>query len=356
MQTEKTWIKTLCNAFALPETEWLPPAVTDMLSYLLADPSQFLEGDILYLMVEEQMTYAQLLTILSNKGEIIAEKPVIMQNSANSLAEDVSCFWQEQLVPYAAEYGLYNDGAWNVDQILLKAADDHIDLVRNILDQAMVPVSFIPAVDQQETSNKFTAGNHARQVFHSVLIICPKHFYIEKKSAVLAPSPLEPIPFASENLILNINQRCKIFSFPADSEYNLSDDKKSLQCKIYEQDYIDRKPSMAAGLYLSLEHNSQLQDADKVIELYLNLACNCLEVAIVTPDAALADREDVLQDWQKQQQLGYDLINHLPFIEPQLIADYGQFLKTTQPLISQDISKAVYFRAVTLLNILCSKK
>jgi hypothetical protein len=94
-----------------------------MLSYLLADPARFLEGDILYIRADEHVTSAQLLTILLNTGEIIAEKPVIMQNSASSLAEDVSCFWQEQLIPYAAEYGLYKDGVWNLDQILLKAAE-----------------------------------------------------------------------------------------------------------------------------------------------------------------------------------------------------------------------------------------
>lgn len=356
MQTEKTWIKTLCNAFKLPEAEWLPPAVTDMLSYLLAAPARFLEGDILYIRAEEQVTSAQLLTILLNKGEIIAEKPVIMQNSASSLAEDVSCFWQEQLIPYAAEYGLYKDGVWNLDQILLKAADDDIDLIKSIIDQAKIPVSVIPAINQLEISNKLPAGYHARQVFNSVLIIYPKHFYIEKKPAISDQPSLELIPFASENLVLNINQRCKIFSFPADSEYNLADDKNFLRCKIYEQDYIDRKPSISADPYLSMEHNSQLQDTDMVVEIYLNLSSNCLEVDIVIPDATSPGREDVLQDWKEQQQIGYDLINHLPFIEPRLIADYGQYLKAAEPLSDQNISKAVYFRAVTLLNILCSKK
>lgn len=353
MYTNKTRIKTLCKAFALPETSWLPQAVMDLLVYLLTHPSSFMEGDILYLNCQEETTYAQLLTILADKGEIIVERPLIIDNSGCLLAGGVSLWEHKKLVSYAAEYGLYNNEAWNLNWILLKAGRSS-DQIEKIIEPSPQPITVMTIADETVISAKIAAGNDTRQAFNAILLIYPRHLFIEKISADPEVRQLERIPFASENLVLDITQRCKIFSFSANSEYNLADDKNLLLCRIYEQNFIDSEADQRENPLLSLEHQSHLGDRDTVVELYLNLPHNCLEIAYASNQADSTD--NLLQDWQQQQQAGYELISSLPFVDSRLIADYGHHLKREDLYLPQNISKTVYYKALTLLNILCAKK
>jgi len=360
MYSEKDWVKTLCNAFELPVVNWLPPSIADLLTHLLVNPSREIEGDVLFLMIEEDMTTAQLLAVLPGRGEIIAEYPVVFQHSTRSFTDNLTFFLQEKLVPYAADHGVYDNGSWSLKHVLLKTADNCTNDVKAIIDKYLGDVSVITVDKNPQTIiNELPASIHTRNIFNSVLMIYPKHFYIEKSGPGSAISQLELIPYASENFVLNINQRYKIFSFATDSEYNLADSSKNLlRVKLYEKNFIDSKSEIAAEPNLILEHVHKLNNNDNVINIYLNLPLKCLEVDYTYGNSSSATHDDVLQDLQKQQQAGYDFISGLHLIDPQIISDYDQHLKHGQNeiLSSHYISQTVYYKALTLLSVLSAKK
>lgn len=350
MYKPETKSNTTGPAFPLPGDDRLPPGITGLLSYLQANPAQSLAGDILFLQIKERYTLIQLLTLLPARNEIIAERPLVMTNGIN-IPADHGLFQREELVDYGLRHGIYLDGIWNINYILLDAARDlSLSLMKNLPQD----IPFMTINDNQSDNPVISADKHEGHIFEKILMIHPQHFYIEKNSRDGAASFLEPIPFASENLVLDISRRYKIFSFPA-AEYNLADDDHSLWFKIYKQSFKDSSWEIESNPLLVLEYKKDITPDDAIIDIYLNLPSHSLEIGFSGNSTMAAEADNMLQDWQRQRQIGYDKITDLPFIAPQLRADYQQHLEDDQQEVP-DISKSVYYKALTLLNILCAKK
>lgn len=350
MHKHETKSNTTGTVFPLPGADSFPPGIAGLSAYLQADPSESLAGDILFLQIKEEYTLIQLLTLLPARNEIIAERPLVMAHDINT-PENHGFFQREELVNYGSRHGIYLDGAWNINQVLLDADGD---LSMSLMKDMPADIKLMAITDKQSDNPVISTANHAGHIFKRILKIHPQHFYIGKKSRDGKARFLEPIPFASENLVLDISRRYKIFSFPA-AEYNLADDDQSLWIKIYKQSFKDSTWEIESNPILVLEYKKDIIPDEAVIDIYLNLPSPALEIGFSGNSTMAADADNMLQDWQRQRQIGYDKITDLPFIAPQLRADYQQHLEGDQQGVP-DISKSVYYQALTLLNILCAKK
>ena len=351
MDTTKNRIKNLCHTFSLPETDWLPAGVVELLTYLQSDPSAAMKGDVLYLQVGARSVFVQLLTLFPERKEIIAERPlVIALDSVFDLGSDL--FQHGKLLSYAAGHGIYADGMWDINEILLNAPDN---LNREMIADLPDGINITTIIDEQELPPAVSPAGHDGRIFKNILAIWPKLYFIETASGGAEAKQLELIPFASENLVLDVSQRHKIFSFPAGGKYNLADDDQSLLIRIYEQSFKDSDLEMNQDPSLVLEYESKLDHIDAVIELCFDFPTQSLELEFSTTSSS-SHTHYMLREWQNQIQVGYDTVKVFPFIDAQLLIDYGQHLERGRPHKLPDINKTVYYKALTLLNILCFEK
>ena len=360
MNSQQDLIKYLCNVFKLTEIEWLPSSVVALLLYLLENPSSSVDGDILFLNIEKQKTSAQLLTIIAAKGEIIVEKPVVFFHEDKKFPEhNLSLFLEKEIIPYATELGIYNDELLNINLVILLDDEEQIIDVNELTNSFWGAVPIITPYKSPDTFIKeLSVENYSGQTFNSVLLIYPKHFYIEKKRTDSLGSKLELIPFATDSFALNINQRYKIFSFTADSEYNLAEEKNLLRVKVYEKHFSNIPPAATSDPQLILDQTGQTNCNQTIINIYLNLALDCLEVDYSNAYPALSAPDDIRQELQKRHQIGYDFIRDNQLADPHFISDFGLHLQqgVNMPVSSQYISKTVYFKALALLSLLSGKK
>ncbi len=357
MNSQQDLIKYLCNVFKLTEIEWLPSSVVALLLYLLENPSSSVDGDILFLNIEKQKTSAQLLTIIAAKGEIIVEKPVFFSHDDKKF--NISLFLEKDIIPYATELGIYHDELLSINLVLLLDEEEQIIDVNELTNSFWGAVPIITPYKSPDTFIKeLSIENYSGQTFNSVLLIYPKHFYIEKKRTGPLDSKLELIPFATESFALKINQRYKIFSFTADSEYNLTEEKNLLRVKLYEKHFSNIVPAETSEPQLILDQIGETNCNQNIINIYLNLALDCLEVDYSDAYPALSAPDDIRQELQERHQIGYDFIRDNQLADPRFISDYGLHLQQgyNMPVSSQYINKGVYFKALALLSLLSGKK
>ena len=323
-----------------------------LLTYLQARPSVSMAGDILYIQAKEKAIFIQLLTLLHERKELIAEKPLVIATDSGS-HQLQGLFRRKELLSYAAQHGIYADGLWNVNEILLNAPRD---LNQEIIIGPPQGITITTITDGRTNAPAISVDNPGRQVFEKILMIYPKHFYIEIIPQGAETRPLELIPFATENLVLDLTRRYKIFSFSANGKYNLAGEDQSLSVKIYEQSFKGSSLEMDPEPSLVLDCERKLDHLDTIVELYFSPSSHSLELELTPNDTFSHHTHNVLWEWQRQRQIGYDVITDFTFIDPQLLIDYGQHLNLEGRNKIPDISKTVYYKALTLLNILCAEK
>ena len=202
------------------------------------------------------------------------------------------------------------------------------------------------------------AKKYCGQIFPSISMVYPWHFYIEKKGRDSAQAQMDLIPFDTDSLALDLSQRYKIFSFAADSKYNLADSENCLQIRVYRKFSAGGLPQESITPELFCDQKMEISSPQSLINLYINLPCKRLEVDYADPGAGLYAAGHTLMDLQKQQESGYDFIRENQLGDSQLLSDFGLHLEQLQnmPVSSQVVSKTVYFRALLLLSVLTGKK
>ncbi|NLB52849.1 MAG: hypothetical protein GX808_07910 [Syntrophomonadaceae bacterium] len=343
MNSESELTKALCAAFKLNRVEWLPASVRTLLFYLLENPSSLVDGNILFININKQKINVQLLSIITGKGEIIAEKQETFPY------DEVSCL-PEKLMSYAVELGIYKKGLWDIDFILLVTDEEKDDFIDKLMTKSWNTMPILSISDKLQTKLQELTDRYSGPTFNSVLVVYPRRFYIEKAGTETETTQLEFIPFASDLLAMNITQRYKIFSFAAKSQYNLSWRDDLLRIKIYEKPIDSTNDN--SDLKLVLEETREI-NKNHLINIYLNLPRKRLEV-----DCSLLSASDnILQELHKSQQSGYDFIKESQLLNTQLISDFDQHLKHQNiPDSSKHTSKTVYYRALSLLSLLSNKK
>ena len=359
MNWEENWVKTLCDAFQLPEVNWLPASVVYLLSYLLTVSSPVAEGDVLYLKIGEDVATVQLLTILPVKEEIVVERAVHSRYVYNQSAEQiVRIFLQEVVLPYIAALGVKDQARPEFNLVLLDTDNDLVNNLSELINHflGMMPIVILKELPEA-LKNVPETNISGSQTFNSVYIICPHHFFIKKRNTTAEGSQWELIPFAYQDLALNISKSYKIFSLGTDSEYNLTDSKNQVKLKLYIGDSSPPDNEKASGPGSFFEYAGEVDDKNSILNIFFNLRTNRFEFDHTHDKSALPDR-NILQELHQLQVNGYDFVNSLCFIDSNLLSDYGQYLKQTagQEFSSPHLNRTIYFQALTLLDLLSVKK
>jgi molecular chaperone DnaK len=257
----------------------------------------------------------------------------------------------------AQRLGLYNNGTWHLDYILLQGGSAQAAGVYKIIEDSFPDMP----IKTTNYPGLIAAGLcfwQAKAMHNHISLksIYPFDFYKEVYDQN-GEHQLIKIPFDTANLGLDINGKYKIASLSMDSELPAAGE-DGLQLRIYEiaqgEETLSKERFLGMDTVLNLKcpvmHNKT------PLSLYLNLAESCLEINSALKEESVP-RSGFLQDLNQKQQDSMQLIKNYKFIHPQLIDDFIRHLqqRTDNDSAYENYSQTLLFKLVCLLQILDNK-
>lgn len=313
----------------------------NMASYL--NIPDFYEGQSLFLNLDRDMFYTQI-------------KPVLKR-----LEEYLNHFIKNK----AASLGIYEQGQWNLDYLLLVGGASSTLGVKEVLASIFGNIPIIVPEDREFNvlTGLCTWEPQMLSVFNSsISTIYPFNFYIERYNPDQQIHILDKLPFDSSNLPLSFTDKYKIFTLGKDSVYNLSSDPVGIKFRIYEAGEAEECITIErfTNREVVLEVDTLKENLPEFTDIYLDLSNARLDLDIL-PDylpqeplpttdarAALFDKQIIL----------YEKYTQLKFAIPDLMNDYREHLKLIKNGPEgnyDDHLRSTFFKLLIIIQLLNNK-
>ncbi len=295
INTRNRLYNALHQVFADAAISLLPEPLSILLGYQALHPQQELAGDILLIDFGDGRVSFSIMSLVSNRRELILETQLEMDQGI-----ELDSFVHAVLGPHAQALGLSGKEGWRFNCIILAGGASHTP---EVLPQIKALFPDVPLFQGQPDQPYTAVGNCLWATSELQLFtICPFKFYIARKNPQAEEGyELEPIPFDTINLELEITRTYRIFSLPVNSPYNLAKNPGDVEIKIYAADEAPgRSPETLPPRELVLYWEQADYNGAEVVHIHYDLASSQLFVNF-TDNLPASPEVELFHAWKARQ-------------------------------------------------------
>lgn len=310
---------------------------------------------------DRDVAYLDLPDLHQGHSLLLKATPDMLTTALTPVFNRLDDYLKQVLIPQAAQYGLFNKGIWDIDQILLLGGASQ---VRGLFQHLQSFWDGIPLHHADPATFYVAQGNcfwnPEEQLSNSVYTLYPFHFYIEKRGSVTEPRKFELLPFDTNNLELNLHGRYPIFAVAQDSDYNLKYAEDGMEVNLYESS--SESDSLAVERFEGLDQVLHLEtdqwDPTKLMRIYLDMARSEMTSQMAADQVSDPSGPELFHDLLKKQQDALELIAQYKGVSPALVQAFQQQLKTDLEHARKPFENHLavsYYKLVCLVQILNPK-
>lgn len=189
--------------------------------------------------------------------------------------EKLRIYLEQNIKTKAQNLGIFDYKGWKLDHVILLGGASQTKGINEFFTGYFSPTAITSASDKTLNVVKgLTIWPDIINTPVNIKTIYPFNFYVQKYDAETNSYLLEPVPFDTSLLELDIKEKYKVLSLPVNSPYNLSTEKDSVKFLLYEVEEevtdisIERFMGQEIVLNLELSHDKSYDYIDIELDLY----------------------------------------------------------------------------------------
>jgi len=348
IKTQHQLYNALQQVFTGAAISLLPEPIASLIGHQALYPEQEFEGDILLIDFGESRVVFSIISTAANGKELILETQMELGQGSQQL----DAYVHTVLCPRAQTLGLCDKNGWRFKHILLVGEASHS---LGVLTQIKALFPDVPVFQGRPDPPYEAIGNCLwASSGLKAFAICPFTFYIEKKPPHAEGGyQLEPIPFDTINLELDLTRTYRIFSLPIHSAYNLAQNPGDVEIKIFA---ADETPERAWGTSSPQEMVLHWKQADyngaEVVHIHYDLASSQLFVNFADNPPGYPEVE-LFYGWKARQLAQVLWLSDYKHVDKDLLKALQRQLQNNQGESSYNHQlMTTYYKLLCVLQIL----